>query len=89
MPVSQEQIDIAEVKDTRGYQDWRARVAREKERFYTTLAREMFVNPDRVTEAALREKQAFWRGADYALNIVLFEAMAVDREFSKTKDEDE
>jgi hypothetical protein len=86
---SQEQIDIAELSDTRGFQDLRERVRKAQVDYYTNLGREMYAKPHMVTEAALLQKQAFFRGAWFVLNTPLFEMSALARELAKTKDEDE
>ena len=52
----------------------------QRDRYLLNLAQTIWQNPDVVTEQALREKAAFFRGMNVVLNQPFFNAKALERE---------
>ena len=55
----------------------------QRDLYLANLARSLFTNPDLVTEAALREKAAFFRGVNIVLNQPFFDGKLLKKELEQ------
>lgn len=59
----------------------------QRDAYLQNLAQALWKDPDKVTEAALREKAAFFRGMNTVLNQPFFSAKALERAIESSTEE--
>lgn len=78
---------MASLKSHPAWDELRRWTHQQRDQYLVNLAGVIFADPDKVTEAALREKAAFFRGMNTLLNEPFFSAKALERAAEKANKE--
>lgn len=89
MADQREQILLAEWGQSEGHALMRRKVAELKDAYFHNLARELYANPEKLSEADLVNKRRFFDGVMWVLNKPIFELKALEAEFKRNPNEEQ
>lgn len=89
MPDDSEKQILADWARHPGHAVMRKQLLEARDSYYVALGKKLYRTPDELTDADLRNKASFFRGAMYILNTPVFEATKLERALARQEEPDD